>query len=120
MKLKLFFLMILGISNYLIGFEVGSYTDRGERPANEDRYLTTPHCLAVYDGAAGSYLSEYMKTKTEEILKQQNAWNKLKIICNKGQKHAEFLAQQEFEQMHDDWNKKFFSTTAAIAYINNL
>jgi len=120
MNVKVFFLMIVGISNYRIGgeSEVGFYSSIGSRLTNEDRFVATPHCLAVYDCSAGPYLSEFMKTKTEEILKQQNTWDNLKTICSEGQKYAESLVQKDFEQMHDNWNKKFFSTTAAIAYIN--
>src|SRR5436190_23809072 len=107
MKLRLFFLMIIGISNYLIGgeSEVGFYSSIGSRPANEDRFVATSNCLAVYDGSAGSHLSVFMKRRTEEILKQKNAWDKLKTICDDGQAYAEDLAQINFEKFEDNFNK---------------
>src|SRR5438477_1583925 len=126
MKVKLFsILLLLGMSNYLAAFHVGVHTDKGNvRPTNEDRHVITSQCLAVFDGSAGTALSEYMKVETEEVLQnkalsQEKIWEQLANLPIEGQKHAGELALKQYDDTTEKLNRKILSTTAAVSYITN-
>ncbi len=106
----------------ITALQIGAATIQGKKSRQEDRYVARNKCLAVFDGSAGDWLAEYMKSKTEKSLDQKklNGRQSLELLFQKGETHSQNPNQSETENSNAaGCGPDKCLTTATIALTNN-